>query len=199
MKVPWTFFRLPFCSCLCDARHRLCLFCNILLSLKYKKIMHAIMHSKLKEPVADKVWRQHFHQRENFINKHKNPFSFNNITDLWNIRIKLFSPCLNIYISFTLDLEYFFELNFPVFITDCTMGNITVFTLHKLHFFQMKLNWRICSQHAHKGLQLLGIIQSVDQTRTRPSNPLETNIGYPSNFLVYRPDPCVLYWLLIHT
>lgn len=118
MKVPWTFFRLPFCSCLCDTRHRLCLFCNILLSLKYKKIMHAIMHSKLKEPVGDKVWRQHFHQRENFINKHKNPFSFNNITDLWNIWIKLFSPCLNIYVSFTLDLEYFFELNFPVFITD---------------------------------------------------------------------------------
>lgn len=136
----FNFFLLPFRFCLCDTSHRLCLFCNILPDLKYKKIKHARTHPKLKEPVADLVWRQHFLQ--SFLNKLKNLFSFNNITDLQNIQMKLFPPCLNISLCFTLGLECFFKLNFPVFITDCTMGNITVLTVYKLHLFQMKLNWR---------------------------------------------------------
>lgn len=89
-ECAFNFFLLPFHSCLCDTNHRLCLFCNILPNLKYKKIRHAMMHPKLKELVADKVWRQQFHQRENFINKHKNSLSFNNITDLWNTQTMLF-------------------------------------------------------------------------------------------------------------
>lgn len=149
--------------------------------LKYKRIMHAIMYSKLKEPVADKVWRQHFHHRENFINKHKNPFSFNNITDLWNIWIKIFFPLVSIFTHvWHLRLEMLFWVEFPSLHHWLYYGEHHSAQRIQTAFLPDEIKLKDLLPACTQRTPTSGMIQSADQTRIRPSNPFNTDTGSPS-------------------